>query len=969
MTRMFYVAWRFNQDLSGWCVTKIPNEPSNFDYGASMWSRPRPVWGTCPPAFATTWDTSLGDGTTVTLALAGNVGATIDWGDGSDVEQVTTPGPHVHNYTYNGTYTVSVIGSVTRYDSIHNGGFASERDKLVSVDNWGHLGFISMSHAFYGCSNLVSVPTTSDGIEDVTDMSGMFEGASSFNGNISGWDTSSVTDMSWMFFATNSFNQDIGGWDTSNVTDMSRMFCGAYFFNQPIAGWDTASVTNMSYMFDGADSFNQPMAGWNTSTVTNMEGMFRNASAFNQDLSVWCVKNIGSEPTDFDTGTTNWTLPHPVWGTCHPFATTWDTSLGDGKTVTLALAGQVDATIYWGDGTITDVNTPGPHVHDYGINGIYTVSVIGSVTAYDSYDNGGDYSEQDKLVSVDNWGELGFTSMSHAFHGCRNLVSVPTNSDGIGAVTDMSYMFSESYFKQDISGWDTSNVIDMSYMFSESYFNQDIGGWDTSNVTDMSRMFYDARSFNETIGEWDTSSVTNMSGMFYGASAFNQDIGGWDTSSVTDMSSMFNDAWAFNQQISDWDTSSVTNMSEMFREAVLFNQDISSWDTSSVTNMRLMFDWAYSFNQPIGGWDTSSVTDMSYMFCGADSFNQKIGGWDTSSVTNMYYMFYDADQFNQPIGNWNTSSVTDMSGMFSDAGSFNQPIGGWDTSRVTDMEAMFRDAWSFNQDIGGWDTSSVTDMSYMFYSASSFNQDIGGWDTSSAIDMVRMFKFASVFNQDLSGWCVSQISNRPLQFDKDANSWTLPDSRPIWGTCPINIGLSLNKSWMYQNLPASTASNLTANLSIVYDPKSNTSYTYDWEFILPGDVSLPPTITAGGGSGDPCCTFAAPNCNEPNGLSDSGQALTVKVTVTGADFGNSARAEAQFGIALLGDVNNDTEVNVTDRIIMNAFWQTGSAEPFTFRDCDIDCNGYVNVVDRIIANAIWQGNLGSGSVSNPCPLR
>jgi hypothetical protein len=174
---------------------------------------------------------------------------------------------------------------------------------------------------------------------------------------------------------------------------------------------------------------------------------------------------------------------------------------------------------------------------------------------------------------------------------------------------------------------------------------------------------------------------------------------------------------------------------------------------------------------------------------------------------------------------------------------------------------------------------------------------------------------------------------------------------------------------MYQNVPDRILSNLTAEVLITDDPLSNSSYTYEWEFILPDDVTVAPTITAGGGFGDPCCKFAAPSCNEPGGLSDSGQALTVKVTVTGDDYGNTGTASAQFGIALLGDVNNNRMVNVTDRIIMNAYWRRGSAEPFTFRDCDIDCNGYVNVVDRIIANSIWRGKLGSASVTVSCPFR
>ena len=48
MTSMFNNATAFNQNLSGWCVTLIPSAPSNFDTGATAWTLPRPVWGTCP---------------------------------------------------------------------------------------------------------------------------------------------------------------------------------------------------------------------------------------------------------------------------------------------------------------------------------------------------------------------------------------------------------------------------------------------------------------------------------------------------------------------------------------------------------------------------------------------------------------------------------------------------------------------------------------------------------------------------------------------------------------------------------------------------------------------------------------------------------------------------------------------------------------------------------------------------------
>jgi hypothetical protein len=165
--------------------------------------------------------------------------------------------------------------------------------------------------------------------------------------------------------------------------------------------------------------------------------------------------NDSSDPNDSTIDILDFAVMASQWMTQgDSFVTTWDTSLGTGTTVTLALAGTVDATIYWGDDTVTDVDTPGPHVHDYGVDGTYTVSVTGSVTEYNSYNNGGVTSEREKLISVDSWGQLGLVSMHSAFHNCSNLVSVPGTSDGIEAVTDMRYMFfSASSFNQDLSGW------------------------------------------------------------------------------------------------------------------------------------------------------------------------------------------------------------------------------------------------------------------------------------------------------------------------------------------------------------------------------------------------------------------------------------------------------------------------------------------------------------------------------------
>lgn len=196
-----------------------------------------------------------------------------------------------------------------------------------------------------------------------------------------------------------------------------------------------------------------------------------------------------------------------------------------------------------------------------------------------------------RLVDVEQWGNIAWTSMETAFYGCKNLQISATDLPDLSDVSSMYAMLSRCDSlngPQNINSWNTSNVTDMGYLFTKSYkFNQAIGNWNTSNVTSMLGTFYDAAAFNQNIGSWNTGNVTTMDEMFFNATNFNQPIGNWNTSNVTSMSQMFFSAINFNQPLNNWNFNAVTNYENMILGCGLdcgnYSSLIYHWATNPLT--------------------------------------------------------------------------------------------------------------------------------------------------------------------------------------------------------------------------------------------------------------------------------------------------------------------------------------------------------------------------------------------------
>lgn len=345
---------------------------------------------------------------------------------------------------------------------------------------------------------------------------------------------------------------------------------------------------------------------------------------------------------------------------------------------------------------------------------------------WDMFSFDGIVGDVHKILKVEQWGNISWSSMEQAFHMCKFLDVTATDIPDLSDVTDMSFMFAGCYSfvgNPTIDAWDISSVTTLLDTFSGCYlFNQPVGSWNTSNVTIMATTFLMAQVFNQPLANWNTSKVESMTAMFNNAREFNQPIGNWDTSKNLDFEFMFSNAHKFNQPIGNWDTSKAIEMDRMFSNAKAFNQDISTWNTGNVTIMEGMFANALAFNQNIGNWDVSNVESMSDMFNGAQNFNADLSNWDVSSVQYMHNMFRNTQNFNQNIGSWNVNNVKNMSNMFTDAVKFNQNLGEWQLASLMYANGMFLNSGlncqNYDSTLLGWSISPSTPNNINLVSAS-----------------------------------------------------------------------------------------------------------------------------------------------------------------------------------------------------------------------------------------------------------
>lgn len=302
----------------------------------------------------TEWNVSGDAGLTITLPVSGTgLNITVDWGDGTAIETITTEYP-THTYAQAGVYEIAVAGNCpvwgyTQYNDVtatnsyytpyltkvkQFGELNASRyifaqctdltevsgDKLVTENTFKNV--INMSNMFAECINLVTIDLSRFDTSKVTGMLAMFGKCQSLKTlDLRSFDTSKVVDMGFMFLKCenlveldiSSFNTqnvqrmhgifadcrnlsslDVSYFDTSNVKNMGSMFSNCHKLTSiDVSGFNTSKADRMDWMFAGCTNLETvDLSNFNTSNVKNMCAMFRGCGATSINVSAFDTSKV-----------------------------------------------------------------------------------------------------------------------------------------------------------------------------------------------------------------------------------------------------------------------------------------------------------------------------------------------------------------------------------------------------------------------------------------------------------------------------------------------------------------------------------------------------------------------------------------------------------------------------------------------------------------------------------------------------
>jgi surface protein len=392
-----------------------------------------------------------------------------------------------------GTYEVEISGTFPSicFDVGDVGwGNQADRLKIINIKRWGSNVWKWFERSFWGCKNLditaldfpnLSLDNNGYGEKSLSGMFSFCNSLKNLNGSIENWNISQVTDLSFMFSGCSSFNVNLNNWNVSNVKNMESMLSGATIFNKPVNNWNVSNVINFYSLFLQTN-FNSPIFTSVSNLANRFGSMFR-STPFNQDISMWDMSNAQNlssmfESTPFNQPLNSWNVSNVI-----DFSEMFKSNSNFNKPLNNWILKTSGFPMYSTDGIPFD-----------GIN-------MSSM-----FDGASNFNQ-----NISGWNTSAVAHMDYMFY--NTIFNQNISGWNVSNVRSMYYIFSYSKFNQNISNWNMKNVTNMEGMFFNNNNYTAAILFNYSNWTPGTTPSNIEMNWNSTPGGWKNGDV-NMSKLF-----------------------------------------------------------------------------------------------------------------------------------------------------------------------------------------------------------------------------------------------------------------------------------------------------------------------------------------------------------------------------------------------------------------------------------------------------------------------
>ena len=728
----------------------------------------------------------------------------------------------------------------------------------------------NMASMFAVCPQLSDIDVSHFNTTQVQDMGAMFEQCSFTSIDVSNFDTSNVTNMLGMFYNNKSLETlDISNFvipDSTSYYDLgsSIVFVGC-------SGLKTLVLPATAHNFKidacrGVGTQSAPC------TLVYPDGFTPQKTATGDGWYKWkggYFKDAGPEPyAVLSTDNTKLTFYYDKNRYSRP-GTSYDLNTGINSPGWCDNNAIVNVTSVEFDSSFADARPTSCFRWFEGMANLTSISLMrylntSEVTRMDAMFDG---CSSLQTLDLGYFNTSNVTSMGEMFYHCSALTSLNISSFDTSNVTEMAGMFlgCSSLASLDVSNFDTSNVTAMFKMFSgcSSLTNIDVSHFNVQKVQFMAYMFEDCSSLENM----DLSSFENLpenyydgeNGMLYGTyemlkgcsalkrlsvSASANDLSDAACTGVGTVSApctlvypdgftpqktaegdgwykwkngYFKDAERVAYAVLSTDNTTLTFYYDPYsdsREGTVYGMNTGSntpeWYSNHTSVTNVVFDSSFAGARPgscyswfskmfnlvdiegIQYLNTSAVTNMKYMFRSCSGLTSlDVRGFNTGNVTDMNSMFSSCSVLTSlDVTRFDTRNVTDMQSMFSGCTSLTSlDVSGFVTTNVTNMRAMFNDCKGLaSLDLSGFITANVTDMSYMFrFCGNLTSLDLSKFNTAKVTNMTYMFnECKKLTTLDVSGFDTNLVTNMENMFcdctdltSLDVSSFNIPSNKTM----------------------------------------------------------------------------------------------------------------------------------------------------------------------------------------------